>query len=258
MLLHITNGDCAGEMLKQLWPAHTVLPWRDALHDGPLLPSLEELSPLRAAFLAGLGWLTAEAMRESFQRRDAVLARYGEFEETVLWFEHDLYDQLQLLQLLHWFSTRPARLTLVQAATYLGPLQPEELAGFFPLRKAVSAAQLELGSHAWLAVCSEDPRALEPFLEPQAELPFLVAALLRYCEDYPWLEDGLTRTERTIAALRAQGLSGRGELFRAFSEQEAPLWMGDDTFFLHLEGRLRRETPWRWDATRRRFVLRPA
>ncbi len=245
-------------MLKQLWPAHAVLPWRDVLHDGPLLPSLEELSPRRAAFLAGLGWATPEALLEEFQQRDAMLARYGEFEETVLWFEHDLYDQLQLVQLLHWFAERPARLSLVQAETYLGPLQQEELATFFAQRQAVSAAQLELGSRAWLALCSADPRALEPFLEPRTELPFLPAALRRYCEDYPWLDDGLTRTERTIAALRARGLSDRGELFRAFSKQEDPLWMGDETFYLHLEGRLRRETPWRWDVTRRRFVLRPS
>ena len=36
----------------------------------------------------------------TLEKRDAVLRRAREFGEVVLWFEHDLYDQLQILQIL--------------------------------------------------------------------------------------------------------------------------------------------------------------
>ncbi len=35
-----------------------------------------------------------------FQRRDEQIRRAGDFDEVVLWFEHDLFDQLQVLQVL--------------------------------------------------------------------------------------------------------------------------------------------------------------
>jgi hypothetical protein len=36
------------------------------------------------------------ARRREFRARDAALAGFGAHDEVVLWFEHDLYDQLQL------------------------------------------------------------------------------------------------------------------------------------------------------------------
>lgn len=257
--LHITNGDSAGNELRTLFPADAVLSWNDPLHDGPVPPSLplRELSAVRAGFVAGVGWDAAEAALADFGRRDSVLENYADFCETVLWFEHDLYDQLQLIQLLDWFAGRGARLSLAQSSHYLGCLDRASLAALFEIRAPVTPSQFALAARAWQAFRSPDPRALEPLLEPQPDLPFLAAALLRHCEEYPWTTDGLSRTARTIATLRAQGISHPNELYRAFSATEDPVWMGDSSFFLRLEGRLVRETPWRWDPTRRRFALRP-
>ena len=35
---------------------------------------------------------------------DAALDRYGDYDELVFWFEHDLFDQLILIRHLHWLS----------------------------------------------------------------------------------------------------------------------------------------------------------
>jgi len=260
VLLHITNGDSAGGTLQLAFPADTVLSWRDCLHDGPVPPDLplNQLSEVRARFIAECGWAAYEDALKDFRGRDALLARHGEFDETVLWFEHDLYDQLQLIQILDWFCGQDARLSLVQSNEYLGRLDQDQLAALFPARLPVTVEQCELASAAWRAFRSPDPRALEQFLQANDTLPFLAPALLRFCEEYPWVEDGLTRTQRTIAALKAQGLEGLRELFPAFSRTEDPLWMGDSSFALVLEGRMQRSTEWRWDATRRRFALHRA
>jgi hypothetical protein len=100
-LLHITNGDCAVAVISQVVQGG-ILPWRDVLHEGPVRAglSLEELSAERARFIADAGWGEFTAVLKNFRERDAAFRRAGEHDEIVLWFEHDLYDQLQLIQVL--------------------------------------------------------------------------------------------------------------------------------------------------------------
>src|SRR5919109_2595815 len=103
-VLHITNGDHAAEQIRAAALGGEVLPWRDVLHEGPVPPpaTLDSLRPLRARFLAGQGWGNAVEIAREFERRDRALGTAAAAEEVVLWFEHDLYDQLQLAQILDW------------------------------------------------------------------------------------------------------------------------------------------------------------
>src|SRR5690606_18340230 len=107
--LIITNGDVAGELLRKSIAKTEVLPWRDVLHDGPVpvTEDHEELSELRADYLADRGWGDHDTLRDNFRARDRGLANNEIFENVSLWFEHDLYDQLQLIQILDWFRENP-------------------------------------------------------------------------------------------------------------------------------------------------------
>jgi hypothetical protein len=76
-------------------------------------------------------------------------------DEIALWFEHDLYDQLQLLQLLDWFAARPPqeKLSLLCIGAHpemanfsgLGQLTPAQLAALVPQRRAIIDEELALG-----------------------------------------------------------------------------------------------------------------
>jgi hypothetical protein len=128
-LLFITNGGPASGRLRASGLTGEILPWRDVLHEGPVPGglSLEELADVRARFLAQRGWTTLEKARRDFAGRNATLAGYGDHEEVVLEEEHDLYDQLQLIQVLDWFSGSDldgTRLSIVQTDEYLGTLEP--------------------------------------------------------------------------------------------------------------------------------------
>ena len=109
-ILNITNGDSAVNIMKQAGVPGTFLPWRDVLHDG-LVPaglSLEDLSMVRASFIANRGWGALAAVVQDFRERDNVLKSYDQYEKVMLWFEHDLYDQLQILQILARISHQAA------------------------------------------------------------------------------------------------------------------------------------------------------
>ena len=132
-MLHITNGDSAASGIRETGLAGEVLSWIDVLHEGPVPPDLdlEELRRVRAKFIASCGWATFEEAVESvLTSAIKVLAESLGQDEVVLWFEHDLYDQLQLIQILDWFAHQKlgrTKLTMICAAEYLGSSTVERL-----------------------------------------------------------------------------------------------------------------------------------
>jgi len=269
-MFHITNGDCAAAALARAGiPDEDVLPWRDVLHEGPVPAglTLDELSSVRATFIAQCGWGDLDTVREEFRWRDCRLAGLQAEHEAVLWFESDLYDQLQLIQLLDWFAEpahRPQRLTLIcldrdpDSGRFegLGALSKERVAALLESRTAVTGEQLELGRRAWNAVRAGAPGALEDLWrqEPGA-LPYLGDAILRWLQELPAVTSGLSRTERTALEEIARHPRTREQVFRAVQAREERPFMGDWSFWRMLErlehaavALLRRETAPAWPA----------
>jgi uncharacterized protein DUF1835 len=234
-LLHITNGDCAVAVLSRA-VCGSILPWRDVLHEGPVRPglSLEDLSRERAAFIASAGWAVEEKVVEDFQSRDAAFRRAGQHDEIVLWFEHDLYDQLQLIQVLDGLSgLRGPPISLVCEAEYLGTMAPERAVELFGLRGPVTRRHMQEASAAWSAFRSPHPQGLEDV--KATSLPFLRAALRRHLEEFPWTTDGLSRTERQVIQTLRDGPLSFQELFGKTQKLEEPVFLGDVVLAWHLE-----------------------
>ena len=120
--LHVTNGDSTVAGLRATGLSETILAWRDVLHEVRYPQSTMTRSATSgAAFLAehDAGDI---GTRAAFAARDETLAdhRDGGY---VLWFEADLYDQLQLVQILarlRALGVRPERITLICVGEYAG------------------------------------------------------------------------------------------------------------------------------------------
>src|SRR4051812_16357174 len=97
-VLHVTNGTVAAADLRGLGE---VLSWDDVLDEGPV-PALapDALREVRALFLARAGLTDATTARARLAARDARLDAVDFSTRLVLWFEDDLHDQLQLIQIL--------------------------------------------------------------------------------------------------------------------------------------------------------------
>ncbi len=245
--LHITNGDSAADILKASGLEGDVLPWRDPMNYGPFAAGhdLDAVSDVRARYLAETPAVYEDVAR-SFRLRDAHLKAANRYGEIILWFEHDLTDQLQILQLLDWFSSADldaAKLSMicidhfagVEPFRGLGQLSQEQMASLYHLRQPVTHAQFKLAADGWAAFCSSNPANLEALMaEELNSLPFLRAALARHLEEYPWTTDGLTRSERQLLKLVSEGIHAPGALFARNMDCERVLFEGDLRFFKHV------------------------
>lgn len=239
MRLNVTNGDIVVDRLRRGGVEGELVPWRDVLHEGPVPSglSLEELSRVRARFLArDLDDRPFEQVLSDLSSRDEALRSFKRFEEVTLWFEHDLYDQLQLLQVLHWFARRELGRTRLSLVCTGRPSEPEQLAGLLDARVEVTPQALELARTCWEAFCSDRPlRLLELTREPSSALPPVGPALVRYLEQFPWTRDGLSRSERQVLECLADGPVELGKVFRvAQIEKEENPFMSDRVFLYRL------------------------
>jgi hypothetical protein len=257
-LHHVANGSSTTGLLARAGVPGTTSIWADPLHDGPVPAGLDdaELMAVRAQHLAeSTGASLAEVTAELESWRSALRGR--EWDELVLWYEHDLFDQLNLIQLLDRIdsegasATRDRPITLICIDRFpgrpsfrgLGELTPEELGSLLGARRPVAPAQLELARRAWSAFRAPDPREIERLLESDTSaLPFLAAALRRHLEELPWTRDGLSRTERRVLDLAREAPIDIWTAFRRVSDGETAFSIADLSFRHVIDG-LRSTTP---------------
>jgi hypothetical protein len=240
---HVSNGHCATGLIERSDVPGTTSVWADVLHDGPVPPDLsdDELLAVRAGFLAGEE--SVEAVAADLRQWRAAIDAVHAYDELVLWFEHDLFDQLNLIQLLGHIANRVAALrpvTMICVGSFpvrprfrgLGELNASEIATLFPGRQPVDRRQYDCAARAWQAFRAADPREVEHLLAGDTSaLPYLAPALQRHLEELPWTTDGLSRTERRLLQLVAARTSRVHDTFVRMHEAETAFFIADGSFW---------------------------
>jgi DNA-binding transcriptional MerR regulator len=240
--LHVTNGESAGNTLRQTAVGGAVLPWQDVLHEGPV-PTSSRASLLRARsdFLAGCGWGSRGAILSALERRDRqYLDALRGGAQVVLWFEHDLFDQLQLVDALTFAHEAGSAPELIVVGAFpgkpgfrgLGELSTHELETLWLARRVATSEALAAATAAWEAFRASEPDALAQLaLEESSDLSFLPPALERLLEELPSPTDGLSGTERrALQAIEAGADTPAAAFVAAQALEEAP-FQGDAWFF---------------------------
>jgi len=248
-MLHIHDGESSAHTAKQSTVPGEHFGWREALIAGPTPCGVEgaQWRRVRAEHLAAYyGGQLADHERVLLDQEEA-LATFPEHDEVVLWFEHDLFCQTNLLYLLNWFAQRDlgqTKLSLICINEFpgipkfrgLGQLNSNQLASLLDTRHEVSATEQKLATAGWQAYCSADPTAIEKLLETDTSaLPFLKAAFRLHLERFPWVRNGLGRIENLGLALVYKGLHNFVDLFSKFGDAESGYGLGDLQFWLALK-----------------------
>src|SRR5262245_49883319 len=232
---HVSNGTSATSTIVDAGIPGTWSIWADPLYEGPVPGGVSdpELMDVRRRFLGG-GTVDEDVdpvidlrnWRSAIERRES-------YDELVLWFEHDLFDQLNLIQLLSWIRERgvsDSPVSLICIGSFpgrpqfkgLGELTPQELAPLIHTRQPVTDDQYALAERAWLAFRSDSPQAIDDLRRTNTTaLPFLSAALTRLLQEYPSTKGGLSRSERRLLTLADPGPLDLRAAFRRMHEDEA-------------------------------------
>ena len=248
-MLHIHNGDSAAGTAKKSDIPGEHLAWREALVCGPAPGDLsqDEFRQMRAQHLSDAYGANLDKTVQELRAQEETLARFSDHEEVVLWFEPDLFGQVQLIYLLDWFAHKElgqTRLTLICINEFpgiegfrgFGELNEEQLAALFPQRQEVTQPQLDLGSKAWQAYSSAQAGGLIVLLNSDTSaLPFLKDALSKHLQRFPSTGNGLGRVERVGLDLVAKGFCNFKSLFPAFARREPEYGFGDAQFYFELK-----------------------
>lgn len=250
---HVVNGDSVAGTLAL--PGEVIV-WRDVLHEGAIPPGdAATVCRARAAFLSAAGCGEEGEIMAGLAAADAaLLAALADGRETVLWFEHDLHDQLQLIQILARIAEHPARSSarLIMVDRFpgherfagLGELSADELATLWPGRREIAGAAFAVAVHAYEVLRSGDAVALAAFAaEAHPSLPFLAPALRRLLEERPWSGPGPGRGERQILRAVAAGARTPGEVFAATWQMEEAPYMGDTWLWRRIDELVAAEPP---------------
>ena len=247
-MLHIHNGDSTAGTLKEFGFPGEHKAFQEVLMEGPTPDTPgDEFRETRAQFLAEAYDIEIEKVKTDQRDQEAWLARISEHDETILWFEHDLFCQINLIYLLDWFSKRspaPSKLSLICVDQFpgiedfrgLGQLTGEQLASLFDKRHEVSQSKIALAARAWAAYRSPTPLELNSLVgEDTSAMPFLGHALRLHLMRFPSLENGLGRIEHKALELISDGAVVFKSLFPRFARNEPVYGIGDSQFWFALK-----------------------
>lgn len=246
-MLHVANGTSVTDTLALTGIPGARSIWADPLHDGPVPGGLtdDELVEVRTRYHLG-DREPDEDRWNDLRRWREVIDDHGSYDELVLWFEHDLFDQLNLIQLLSYLRLPPPvgkTVSLICINSFpghpdfhgLGELPAQELASLLETRHPVIDAEYALAERAWQAFREPTPEALDEFRRSDTSaLPYLARALERFLEDYPSTRDGLSRTERRLLSVAEEGLPF-ARAFRRMHQGEDAYYIGDESFMALIE-----------------------
>lgn len=163
-----------------------------------------------------------------------------------LWFELDLYDQLQILQILDFLAQIPdlPPVSLFCTEHYLGMIDADTLKQNIHRNTTLSLETLSQARKYWDAFTRPGPDAWCDLIHRKvAGLPYLNGAVLRMCQEFPDEDNGLSLTmNRTLAVLETASCHP-GRLFGDYIKTEVRKFLGDLSFFRMLNALMMVDQP---------------
>lgn len=219
-MLHILNGDSTLSIFKtQQIPGDTIV-WREVLCEGPATFKLgsNQFWDARIPFFQSFFNCSLDQFKRltiaPFEKLKENLKIY---DEIVLWFEYDLFCQINMMGLIAWLDQQKLTskvISLICVGSYPGQKGLKGLAEIpasnypvlFEERTELKTMDLFLARVFWKVYCSRQHRELIDIASTASPaFPYLEDAIRAHYQRFPAVKDGLNEIElfmlNTIAAL---------------------------------------------------------
>jgi hypothetical protein len=213
-LLHITNGDRFTEKLKSLPLKGDIITWREMLCEGQTLTTVgsEPFWKTRFEFLnknykVSKSWFVEKTLKEYRS-----LCNHKQEDEIVLWFEYDLFCQINMIAVLSWLKAhrKYAQISLVcsgkedetEKLYALNELSDEQLLQLYGNKIELTQDDIEYADYVWQLYCSDNPIRLENLSDySEFQFDYLSGAIQAHLHRFPSIRNGLNEMENNILRL---------------------------------------------------------
>lgn len=212
--LHITNGDTFTLRLEQLNLKGDIITWREMLCEGKTETNVgsESFWKTRFDFLhknynVSKSWFVEKTLKEYRS-----LCNHKQQDQIILWFEYDLFCQINMLAVISWLKThrRHAEISMIcsgnedETSTLYGlnDLNDEQLLKRFENRTVLTQDDIEYADYVWQLYCSDNPIRLENLTDfENYQFDYLSDALLAHLKRFPTIKNGLNEPENRLLEL---------------------------------------------------------
>lgn len=214
--LHITNGDSFTSKLKKLKLKGEIITWREMLCEGKTETSVgsEAFWKTRFDFLhknynVSKSWFVEKTLKEYRS-----LCNHKQQDEIILWFEYDLFCQINMLAVISWLKThrRHVQISMICSGyeddtTHLyslGELSDDKIQELFKSRVTLSQNDIEYADYVWQLYCSDNPIRLENLRDFDLyQFSYLEEAIKTHLRRFPTIRNGLNEIENRVLHVAA-------------------------------------------------------
>ncbi len=244
--LHITSGDCAGNLLAKSRIPGEVFVWHDIMYEGPRKPGWpdEAILAARAEFIehdTG-GGIERKHVLSTLRNQYNKLAGAARYKHIILWFDACLFDQSMLVHILTCLCLKKIKhaelvcidsFSGIEPFNGLGQLDAADFASIYDLRDEITGKQFKFAKKVDGALAAADINTLTEIAQmPVAPLPFVPAAIKRFLREQPDPVTGIGQLEHLALEAIRQGCDNPVEIFKRVAATDSkPQYWGDTTLW---------------------------
>tara|TARA_R110002073_G_scaffold8207_1_gene45577 strand:+ start:25314 stop:26258 length:945 start_codon:yes stop_codon:yes gene_type:complete len=211
-ILHITNGDSTTNYLQSLEFEGEFITWREMLCEGKTSIDVgsETFWKTRFDFLKSSYKVTKKTFIDFTLKEYRNLCQKKNQQEIVLWFEHDLFCQINMIAIISWLKRyrKGEKVSLVCSGDVKGSkkrlglceLNNEQIQQHYTNRVELTQDDIEYADYIWQLYCSDSPLRLETVhkFNPMSPFKYLSEAIEMHLKRFPSIENGLNSVENYI------------------------------------------------------------
>ncbi|MEQ6123828.1 DUF1835 domain-containing protein [Pseudotenacibaculum sp. MALMAid0570] len=249
-ILHITNGDSTTNYLQALKFEGEFITWREMLCEGKTSIDVgsESFWKTRFDFFKSSYKVTKKTFIDLTLKEYRNLCQKKDQKEIVLWFEYDLFCQINMIAIISWIKRyrKGEKVSLVCSGTVKGSkkklglseLNKEQIQQHYKNRVELSQDDIEYADYIWQLYCSDSPLRLETVhkFNPMSPFVYLSDAIDVHLQRFPSIENGLNVVENYILDIANKTKpESKNQLVGNLLKNQETLGFGDTQYFQKLE-----------------------
>ena len=249
-ILHITNGDSTTNYLKQLKFSGNFITWREMLCEGKTTSDIgsESFWKNRFEFFKSTYKVNKQQFIDFTLKEYRNLCKEKEQDEIILWFDHALSCQINMLAVISWLKhyRKGYQISLVCSGEKKGSkkmfglsqLNGTEIDQHYKNRIELNQNDIEYADYIWQLYCSGSPLRLEAVYKfnPMSPFKYLATAIKAHLQRFPSIENGLNKIENTIIkSAEIKKSTSKNQLITTLIKTEEVYGFGDLQYEQHIK-----------------------